>query len=294
MPLGAVDITLLEAANMYQGYLRGEAWAYGGSGFEPSGVPGMRSSFDVPPQDVAALLIAEIRDRDGNVLYRAEPEPVRVADPVSAALTQDILQNVVRHGTGRRAAAAAPGFELGGKTGTTNDYKNAAFIGHAPKAGRGDRVEAGEAFTVASYVGYDDNRKMVRGNIKLQGASGALPVWMGAVEALYDAGLMGNPGDAVEPEHTVRVQVVDLSGLPGATEEDRSVRIYGDERGPERRFAPFAERAQEMEAEAEALPAELDMPGPAYGVPDPVGDTAAPVTEPRLGPSIWDDLEGDE
>ena len=294
MPLGAVDITLLEAANVYQGYLAGEAWRYTGSGYEPSGVPGMRSSFDVPEQDVPALLIAEIRDREGNVLYRAEPEAERVADAVSGQLTQDILQNVVRHGTGRRAASVAPGFPLGGKTGTTNDYKNAAFIGHAPKADRDDVIEAGRAFTVAAYVGYDDNRKMVRGNIKLQGASGALPAWMGTVRGLYDAGLMGNPGEAVEPDDTVRVQVVDLSGLPGATDEDRTVRVAGDEDGIERRFAPFAERAEDMDAELEALPAELDMPGaddPGDGGDEDPWDTAAPVEDPRLGPSIWDGLE---
>ncbi|MCP4807552.1 MAG: hypothetical protein GY913_15190 [Proteobacteria bacterium] len=294
MPLGAVDITLLEAANVYQGYLAGETWRYVGSGYEPSGVPGMRSSFDVPEQDVRALLIAEIRDREGNVLYRAEPEAERVADPVSAQLTQDILQNVVRHGTGRRAASIAPGIPLGGKTGTTNDYKNAAFIGFAPKADRDDVIQPGQAYTVAAYVGYDDNRKMVRGNVKLQGASGALPAWMGTVEGLYDAGLLGNPGEVVEPEDTVRVQVVDLSGLPGATEEDRSVRVYGDEDGVERRFAPFAERAEEMDADAEALPVEFDMPGSEDepdGVEEDPWDTAAPVEDPRLGPSIWDELE---
>ncbi|HJN73607.1 MAG TPA: transglycosylase domain-containing protein [Myxococcota bacterium] len=287
MPLGAIDVSLVEAAGVYQGFLAGEAWRFPGKGFEPGTVPGTRSTFKVPEQEVPALLIAEIRDREGNVIYRADPKAERVADDMAGVLTVDILRNVVQYGTGRRALSVASGFPLGGKTGTTNDYKNAAFVGHAPKANRDDEIHHDRAYTVAAYVGYDDNRKMVRGNIKLQGASGALPAWMGTVQALYDAGLMGNPGELVEPDHTYRAPVVDLSGLPGSAGEERSLLVYGSD-GPQRRFAPFAERAETVDAEEEAPPVDLDMPDPSRNE-DPWDTGSAEV--PR---SIWDRIEQEE
>jgi penicillin-binding protein 1A len=292
MPLGALDVSLLEMANVYQGFLGGERISWPGSGYQDGAVPGIRDRFDVPEQQVPALLIAEVRDREGNVLYRAEPDPVRVSDPVAGRLTVDILRNVVKHGTGRRALSVAHGLPLGGKTGTTNDFKNAAFIGHAPVS-RAGVVSWDEAYTVAAYVGYDDNRKMVRNNIKLQGASGALPAWMGTVEALYREGMLGEAGtEEVDADFTF-ASVVDLSGLPGETDEDRRVLVYGTAGGLERRFAPFSDRAEEIEAEAEALPVDLDLPGQEpepEQEPEP-WDTGA-IEAPRLGgPSIWDQLE---
>ena len=293
MPLGAIDISLLEAAGIYQGYLAGEAFRFPGKGFEAGTVPGTRSAFKVPEQEVSALLIAEIRDRNGNVLYRADPTAERVADPVAGQLTVDILRNVVQYGTGRRALSIAEGFPVGGKTGTTNDYKNAAFVGHAPKADRDDQIHYERAYTVAAYVGYDDNRKMVRGNIKLQGASGALPAWMGTVEGLYDAGLMGNPGEVVMPEDFHRAPVVDLSGLPGGPGEERSVLVYGDDE-IERRFAPFAERAQSVEADDEAPPVDLDMPDPS-GTTDEEPDENPWDTGAADEPgSVWDHIEEED
>ena len=272
MPLGAVDVSLLEAAGIYQGFLGGQSWDYPGQGFEPSSVPGLRSSFDVPDQEVPQLLIAEIRDRDGNVLYRAEPEPIQVADPVAGVQTTDILKNVVQHGTGRGARWAAPGHGLGGKTGTTNEFKNAAFLGHAP----GETT----VYTVASYVGYDDNRPMSRGNIRLQGASGAMPAWAGTIYAMDQLGRLGDePPEQDLDGDWVRVNVVDKSGLPGGDDPERSVLLYGTEEGPTRRFAPLTDRAEEQDEKSEALPEE--------GV-----DTSEPI-DPRLRPSIWDQIEED-
>lgn len=286
MPLGALDISLLEAANVYQGYLGGQAWRFPGSGFEDSAVPGMRSDFEVPEQQASALLILEIRDRDGNVIYRAEPESEAVADPVAGRLTVDILRNVVSHGTGRRATRIAGDFPLGGKTGTTNDFKNAAFIGHAPIADEKGRLDPSRAYTVAAYVGYDDNRQMVRGNIKLAGSSGALPAWMGTVSGLQSEGLMGKVSFQEELESGYSyVPVVDYSGLTGGAAEDgRAVLVYGNAEQVKRRFAPLSDRPQDQSA-----PAEQVAPG----------WTESPWTEPEMSPriapedlpSVWDGLE---
>ena len=70
MPLGASEITLEEATAVYAGLVSGQAWHFpgeSGGAFSPARFSETASS---------TLLIAEIRDVDGNVIYRATPEPV--------------------------------------------------------------------------------------------------------------------------------------------------------------------------------------------------------------------------
>ena len=237
MPLGAVDISLEEAATMYQGMMDGQTWRFPGtSGGGPMASP------HHPTQ-----LIAEIRDADGKVLYKARPVPKPQADPGAGRLVGDILRNVVRWGTGRRAMDAIKAGDVpvpvAGKTGTTNGYRNAAFAGFVPKS-----TEEGwhwaEGFTVVTYVGNDDNTPMRRRSVRLQGSNGALPVWMGTAQAMADAGLLGVPSHgerewAVSDAHT-RLSVAEQTGLPlvrETEEEGRTVLVEG--RGElVRRFSP--------------------------------------------------------
>jgi membrane peptidoglycan carboxypeptidase len=185
LPLGASEITLEEATSLYGGLVSGEVWSF-------PGAAARRGQIAAPADP--GLLIAEIRDGAGNVLYKARPRSQRIADPEIAALTADILRNVVRWGTGRRAATAIDAggnpLPVGGKTGTTNDYRNAAFLGFAPVAGA-DGYRAADGMAVGVYVGYDDNRPLVNGGIKLAGASGALPAWIGTVAGLQSTGMLG-------------------------------------------------------------------------------------------------------
>lgn len=184
LPLGANEITLEEIASLYGGIVTGEVHTFPGTGV---------AAFASPPS--ATLLIAEIRDVDDNVLYRAEPSVRRVAPVEAGEMTADILRNVVLHGTGRRAKTAIAEDDVpvpvGGKTGTTNDFKNAVFAGFAPRF-TGDGYSAAEGYSVAAYVGYDDNRPMKQGSIRLAGASGALPAWIDTIRGLQDGGLLGD------------------------------------------------------------------------------------------------------
>jgi penicillin-binding protein 1A len=114
-------------------------------------------------------------------------------------MTAGILRNVVLHGTGVRAETAVRAggraVPLGGKTGTTDDFRNAAFVGFAPISSPGGyRVDGG--YAIGAYVGYDDNRPMVNGRIKLSGASGALPAWIGTTSGMAAAHLLGAPPTA--------------------------------------------------------------------------------------------------
>jgi penicillin-binding protein 1A len=298
LPLGAADITLLEAARMYQGFLKGEAWTTPGDGEDPTSVTGILGSFELPAPAQGLLLVREIQDREGRTIYKARPTATQVADPIAGRLTLDILRNVVLHGTGRRAIEIAKPSPLGGKTGTTNDYKNSAFIGYAP-IWREDGYDPTESLTVASYVGYDDNRSMSRGSTRLQGASGALPAWAGAIEAMAAMGLLGEPPadakDAEVDDELVRVSVSEVNGLPTApgapAGEGASVLVLAPADNPSRRFAPFGARAQAAEAPLEPPPLDLAQP---LGEAAPI-DTGG-VEEPRLGtpPSVWDEIEDAE
>lgn len=280
LPLGAADITLMDAAMMYQGILTGQRFTFPGEGFEDSAVPGLRSNFPVPATDVG--LIAEIRDAGGNVLYRATGKGEAVADAVSGEMTGDILRNVVRLGTGRRALDAVKVGDAAvvtvGKTGTTNDYKNVAFVGMVPRRAPVTQPGAwGSGYTIAAYVGYDDNRPMKRGGFKVQGASGALPVWIATARGLAEAGLL-----AAFPEYTPsaglqRVPVPAATGMDGAP--DALVPVNG-----QRRYAIFSDPATYAAAVAEPAPAAPAAPAAPEAPIEVPPDLAPPE------PSVWDEL----
>ena len=101
--LGTGEVNLLELVSAYAPF------ANGGNG-------------------VLAYGISEIRDRNGNIVYRRTGSgPGRVVAPQDVAMMDRMLEGVVGHGTGRAAALKRP---TAGKTGTTQDYRDAWFIGY--------------------------------------------------------------------------------------------------------------------------------------------------------------------
>ena len=220
MPLGAEDISLLEMVGVYEGFTGHASGHFHGYGWDAEG-----RRVQVENTVERQILILEIEDRNGTVLYRADGERGKANDARVQAgrLTGDILRNVVKWGTGKRALNAVQIGEavvpLAGKTGTTNDFKNAAFLGFVPQLSASG-WEWGEGYTLGVYVGYDDNRKMVRGNVKVAGSLGALPVWILTAQGLAEAGLLGT-GDPVSPEYMIgsssgftRIDAQVKSGLP--------------------------------------------------------------------------------
>ena len=74
-------------------------------------------------------LVKEVRDAKGRVLLRNRPAPKQVVLPRVAATATDVLQGVVRSGTGVKAAQSRP---VAGKTGTSTRYADAWFVGYTP------------------------------------------------------------------------------------------------------------------------------------------------------------------
>ncbi len=89
--------------------------------------------------------IARILDRDGRVLYqrRAAGAPPRVMDARHAATLRDMLRAVVTGGTGRGAQPETPGLVAHGKTGTTQSFRDAWFVGFVRDSTDGGQAVAG-------------------------------------------------------------------------------------------------------------------------------------------------------
>jgi len=122
------------------------------------------AAFTAFPNDgvrVAPRMIRKVEDYDGRVLEEDYPEVKDVVSARTARIMVDMLREVVLHGTG--ATAAKLNHPLGGKTGTTNDFTDAWFVGFSP------------SLTCGVWVGFDEKKTL--GN-KETGAVAALPIWM--------------------------------------------------------------------------------------------------------------------
>ncbi len=298
MPLGATEISLVESALLYQGFLEGSTWRFPGRVYTEGTVPGLRQTQRLDPEPSPTLLIHEIRDRDGAVLYRAESERIEVVDPTPGLLVTDVLGNVVQWGTGRRARGAVQvqgrGWPLMGKTGTTNEYRNAAFVGIVPVLGD-EGLEPSASYTLASYVGYDDNRPMRRGSLRVSGASGALPAWIATAQGLAEAGLLAGERALPEllafpaPDGMVRVTVEAGSGLPvDDPDQERGILAPDPAHPPARRFEPVRPPKDVPWSEQAAWnqPEEALIEGVEAGEAEAEGAAVE-----QGGPSIWDEIE---
>jgi penicillin-binding protein 1A len=122
------------------------------------------SAFSVFPNDgvrIAPRYITKVTDYEGRVLEEGFPDIKDVVSARTARIMTSMLREVVLHGTA--AAAAKIPFPLAGKTGTTNDFTDAWFVGFSP------------GLTCGVWIGYDEKKSL---GAKETGARAALPIWM--------------------------------------------------------------------------------------------------------------------
>jgi len=117
---------------------------------------------------VHAHVIERIDDASGNVLFQ-EPAPTAepAMDPRTAFLVLDVLRDVARRGTGWRAASPAIRSPVAGKTGTTDESRDAWFVGLTP------------GIVAGVWLGFDRPRTIVAG---AEGGTLAAPVWASFME----------------------------------------------------------------------------------------------------------------
>ena len=111
------------------------------------------------------MAIKSITDKDGNLLEENKPQEERVISEELAFITTNILQSVVQEGTGWRAKTL--GRPVAGKTGTTNNYMDAWFLGYTPD------------LIAGVWVGMDKDEPIGKNET---GARAANPIWVRFME----------------------------------------------------------------------------------------------------------------
>ena len=163
------------------------------------------SAYSVFPNDGVRLVprfIRRVEDYDGRVLEEDYPEVKDVISQRTARLMTAMLEGVVQHGTA--VAASKMKLPLAGKTGTTNDFTDAWFVGFSP------------ALTAGVWVGYDEKKSL---GAKETGAKAALPIWMDFMSAALadkDPGQF-QPPPALAPRESA--QKLDTSDLAPVADE---------------------------------------------------------------------------
>ena len=160
MALGAVEVTPLQMAQAYAPFANG--------GFKATGYG-----------------IERIRTADGRVLYDHnvdKPDRQSVIGSPALQYMNQMMRQVVAGGTG--TAARVPNYDLAGKTGTTNDYKDAWFVGYTG------------GFVAAVWVGKDDNTAMRR----VSGGGAPARIWKDFMSsALPRLNAQPIPGGTIDP-----------------------------------------------------------------------------------------------
>lgn len=227
LSLGACDATLLELVSAYT------IFPNGGARPEP-------------------YFVESVHDREGSELYRHTPRRDEALSPAVAWILTSMLQDVNVRGTAASVRASGFRHPSGGKTGTTNDYTDAWYVGFT------------RDYTAGVWVGVDDYSRMGPGNT---GSINALPIWIDVMRsAMNDRPRRGFP----RPEGVVEVSLCSITGLRAQSfcPAHLDYHVAGDE--------PVAYCSPGYHTRSPALTGEGRSP-----VPEPEPVPAPPPSAPR-------------
>jgi penicillin-binding protein 1A len=236
--IGAADITLAEQVGAY-------------SVFPNDGIR------------IEPRYIRKVTQADGLPLDEAPSQVSEVISVETARTMMQFLQAVVQHGTA--AAASQLKHPLGGKTGTTNDYTDAWFIGFSPSV------------TCGTWIGYDDRQPLGE---KETGARAALPMWMDFMRAA----IANKPNEAFAtagaPQKKLDVPLSSpvVKPEPKPEEEDPDAPARED---VQKAAAPAPAKV----APANAAPASVPVPGSAPATEKPASPAVTRGTAPNKASS---------
>lgn len=136
---------------------------------------------------VSPISILRIEDNDGNIIEESAPTRKEALSKETAYIITDMLKGVVNGGTATRVRSFFNGV-CAGKTGTTNDYADAWFIGYTPH------------LTAGVWVGFDDPRIRFRATDG-QGGRAAAPIFGRFMQKVYEDPILKLPySDFTKPE----------------------------------------------------------------------------------------------
>jgi penicillin-binding protein 1B len=139
-----------------------------------------------------------VTDSNNQILEGKNMEMRQAVSPQAAFQVTHLLEGVIENGTGKRVRELGFSRIAAGKTGTTNDYNDAWFVGYTPD------------LVTLVWVGFDQGEKL-----NLTGAAAALPIW---VDFMREALEEFPNSDFVPPARMNLVKVVPSTGLPWVPE----------------------------------------------------------------------------
>jgi penicillin-binding protein 1A len=160
----------------------------------------MTSAYSVFPNQgvhMQTYSVLKVSDREGNVLEENRPEPKDAIRADTAYVMTNLLRGVVQHGTATKAMSL--NWPVGGKTGTTDDYTDAWFVGFDPD------------ITVGVWVGLDQKKTIAH---NMTGAEAALPIWIDVMK-----GWIGERKEPPKFEPPGNIVFVPVDKAGGSAEE---------------------------------------------------------------------------
>ena len=157
--------------------------------------------------------LIEVENADGDLVHRTNIETEQVLSPQVSFQMLTMLEDVIDRGTGASARRLGVHGAVGGKTGTTNDYRDAWFVGF------------NSAVVVGVWVGYDQPARIREGGT---GARVALPIWADFMRRTAQR----LPAHAFQPPGDMRPRSCATSRIYVRSRDARSIRRYfkeGDE-----------------------------------------------------------------
>jgi penicillin-binding protein 1A len=139
-------------------------------------------------------LVERIDDQDGNIIYQAHPAQRQILSPAIAWMITQTLRGVIDRGTAASAKSLGLDRIAAGKTGTTDDYKDAWFVGFT------------NSLTCGVWVGFDQPQSIEQ---KGYGATLALPIWVRIMEKASRQQYAD--GEFPTPEKLVEVRLCSVS-----------------------------------------------------------------------------------
>lgn len=154
-------------------------------------------------------LVESVETSSGRSIYRHRAKPRKVIEPAVAYLIHSLMRGVVQRGTAASLGRQGLGY-VAGKTGTTNDYRDAWFVGYTPD------------LLTASWVGFDDGTPL-----RISSAEAALPIWSSYMSRAPHEKATIDP-----PEGVALVDIGRATGglwAPGCGERFREAFLTGSE-----------------------------------------------------------------
>ena len=216
-------------------------------------------AYSVFPNDgirIAPHYIRRVEEADGLPMRQATPEVREVISLDIARKMMLLLRAVVDHGTA--AAASSMKHALGGKTGTTNNYTDAWFIGFSP------------SITCGTWIGFDDRQSLGE---KETGARAALPMWM----SFMKVALADRPNEEFARPNAPK-KAIDLPLQPSLDATPATDKPAPEDEGIDGSGVSTPAKGETLPE----TPAPTVMPNDDSGPAKPSGKAPAPPTGPTL------------